>query len=458
MKRSAVINVVGLCRRCIGEHTPYIQKFLDAHGSTAIRPQVPAVTCTMQATYLTGKTPSEHGIVGNGWYDREQAEVQFWKQSNHLVRGTKLWEDIRTAHPNYTTAKLFWWYNMYSTAEYSITPRPMYPADGRKVFDVYTHPMGMREEIKQSLGNFPFHTFWGPGAGLPCSQWIADSCRWVEERHHPDLTLLYLPHLDYNFQRYGPDPTKVSGDLQEIDQLLEQLITYLESRDIHVTLLSEYGITPVDRPIHPNRVFREEGWLTLKDELGRELLDAGASRVFAVADHQIAHVYVREAEMLETVRQRCTAIPGVETVLHGETRAAVGLDHARAGDLVLLSDARSWFTYYYWQDEARAPDFARCVDIHRKPGYDPVELFLDPERSLPKLTIARKLLQKKLGFRMLMDLIPLDANLVKGSHGRVPEDALDWPILLGQAVPSQQEAVDACDVYGLLKETLMLER
>jgi predicted AlkP superfamily pyrophosphatase or phosphodiesterase len=449
-----VINVVGLCRRCIGEHTPYIQKFLDSHGSVAVRPQVPAVTCTMQATYLTGKVPSEHGIVGNGWYDRELDEVHFWKQSNHLVRSAKLWETIREERPDFTCAKLFWWYNMYSSADFSITPRPMYPADGRKVFDVYTHPMGMREEVKSALGSFPFHTFWGPGAGLPCSQWIADSCRWVEEKHRPDLTLLYLPHLDYNFQRHGPDETLVKCDLLEIDQLVENLVTYLQSRDIEVTLLSEYGITPVDRPVHVNRIFREEGWLTIKDEMGLELLDCGASQTFAVVDHQVAHVYVRDAAMLASVRQRCAEIPGVESVLHGEARRASGLDHDRAGDLILIADARSWFTYYYWEDDARAPDFARCVDIHRKPGYDPVELFLDPQRRFPKLAIAGKLLKKKLGFRMLMDLIPLDAHLVKGSHGRVPEDPLDWPILLGAAVPEEQETVNATDVYELLRDSI----
>lgn len=454
MKRSAVINVVGLCGRCIGEHTPYIQKFLQGHGSAAIRPQIPAVTCTMQATYLTGKTPAEHGIVGNGWYDRDLAEVHFWKQSNHLVKGPKLWESIRREQPGFTCAKLFWWYNMYSSADYSITPRPMYPADGRKVFDIYTHPSSLREEIKEKLGPFPFHNFWGPAAGLPCSQWIADSCRWIEERHRPDLTLLYLPHLDYNFQRHGPDLTQVKGDLLEIDQLIEKLVTYLHSRDIAVTLLSEYGITPVHQPIHINRLLRQEGWITVREELGRELLDAGASQAFAVADHQVAHVYVRDTAMIEAVDQYCAGIPGVESVLAGEARAAHGLNHSRAGDLILIADAASWFTYYYWQEDDRAPDFARCVDIHRKPGYDPVELFLDPQRRFPKLTIGRKLVQKRLGFRMLMDLIPLDATLVKGSHGRVPEDPADWPLILGEATPEANEPVEAVEVFNLLRESI----
>lgn len=452
-----MINVVGLCRRCIGDHTPYIQKFLEQRGGVSVRPQLPAVTCTMQATYLTGLRPTEHGVVGNGWYDRTLAEVQFWKQSNHLVKGPKLWEVLQRDRPDLRCAKLFWWYNMYSSADYSITPRPMYPADGRKVFDVYTHPLEMREDIKASLGDFPFHTFWGPAAGLPCSEWIADSCRWVEERHRPEVSLVYLPHLDYNFQRFGPDPAKVGRDLREVDQLVQRLVEDLEARGVEVTLLSEYGITEVDRPIAINRVLREAGWVAIKEELGLELLDAGASQAFAVADHQLAHVYVREPAMLQEVAQRCAEIEGVEQVVAGEARAALGLDHDRAGDLILVADARSWFTYYYWLEDRKAPDFARCVDIHRKPGYDPVELFMDPALRFPKAAVAKRLFKKKLGFRMLMDLIPLDPTLVRGSHGRVPEDPLDWPVLLGAAAGKARDNVEATEVFSLLQQQMLAE-
>ncbi len=448
MKRTAVINVVGLCRRCIGEHTPFIQRFLEAHQAVSIEPQLPAVTCTAQATYLTGKRPTDHGIVGNGWYHRELAEHHFWKQSNHLVQGTKLWELVRNDRPEFSCAKLFWWYNMYSSADYSITPRPLYPADGRKVFDVYTQPMDYRERLKADLGPFPFHTFWGPAAGLPCSQWIADSARWIEEKCRPDLSLIYLPHLDYNFQRHGPDLTKVSKDLLEIDRLVEALVTDFEKRGLQSVILSEYGITQVDRPVHLNRHFREQGWITIKDELGLELLDLGASKVFAIADHQLAHVYIQDESLLEKAQLFCESISGVEKVYNRETRKEIGLDHERAGDLVLVADARSWFTYYYWQDDAVAPDFARCVDIHRKPGYDPVELFIDPKLGVPKLKILTKLLRKKLGFRMLMDVIPLDATLVKGSHGRIPEDPLDWPVMIGAEVDAAR--IPATEVFAHL--------
>jgi predicted AlkP superfamily pyrophosphatase or phosphodiesterase len=222
-----------------------------------------------------------------------------------------------------------------------------------------------------------------------------------------------------------------------------------------VVLLSEYGITNVNQPVHLNRVFRGRGWLTVKEELGREILDAGASRVFAVADHQVAHIYLNDVTLADEVCAVLARTAGVETVLGRAEKIAAGLDHPRAGDLIAVADESSWFTYYYWLDDARAPDFARTVDIHRKPGYDPVELFLDPALAWPKLKIVKRLLQKKLGFRMLMDVIPLDANLVKGSHGRRPTNPKDWPVLLTSQpdAPGAPE-VESTDVYSILRRLL----
>ncbi len=484
MKRTAVINVVGLTEALIGEHTPRIAGFAKRGDLARVVPGLPAVTCSAQSTYLTGQPPSRHGIVGNGWYHRELAEVQFWKQSNHLVHGQKIWEALRERDPKFTCAKLFWWYNMYSSADYSITPRPMYPADGRKVFDVYTWPYSIRPEIKRELGEFPFPAFWGPAAGVPtpqgapdaASRWIAESAKWIERNHQPTLSLIYLPHLDYNLQRHGPfvaadvrrrkkspndtPPPYLSGyevnpviipDLRAIDAIVGDLIDFLRAQSVQVVLLSEYGITNVDTPVHLNRLFRREGWLTVKPELGLELLDCGASKVFAVADHQVAHVYLNDATLEYSVRALLEKTEGVEAVLGAKEKAAAGLDHPRAGDLIAVADEGIWFTYYYWLDDARAPDFARTVDIHRKPGYDPVELFLDPRLKFPKLKIAGRLLQKKLGFRMLMDVIPLDASLVKGSHGRRPEDQRDWPVLISEKaefLPASQ--IEATEVFHAL--------
>ncbi len=464
MNRTAVINVVGLTESLVGEDMPRIRNFLHRGTKANITPAFPAVTCTAQSSYVTGSTPEQHGIVGNGWYDRELAEVQFWKQSNHLVHGQKIWDELRSLDPKFTCAKLFWWYNMYSTADYSITPRPMYPADGRKVFDIYTAPFSIRTEIKKDLGEFPFPTFWGPAAGIKtpqgepdaCSRWIAESAKWIEQKYSPTLNLIYLPHLDYNLQRLGPKHPDVAQDLRLIDAIVGDLIAFFETRGVQIILLSEYGITPVDTPVHLNRILRQKNFLTIKEELGRELLDYGASRAFAVADHQVAHIYLKHPSDEKEVRLLLETVPGVEKVLGAKEKKEMQIDHPRAGDLIAVARENAWFTYYYWLEDAKAPDFGRCVDIHRKPGYDPAELFLDPKIPAVKLKILWRLLQKKLGFRMLLDVIPLDAQLVKGSHGRIPESPADFPIFISsrrELVPNGH--LQSTDIYQLIKRHVL---
>lgn len=460
MKRTAVINVVGLTEGLLGPRMPRLEQFRSKSSLRHIEPAFPAVTCTAQSNYLTGRAPAEHGIVANGWYDRSLAEVQFWKQSNQLVTAPKIWDELRRRDPAFTCAKLFWWYNMYSTADWSITPRPMYPADGRKVFDIYTWPYDLRPALKQELGDFPFFGFWGPAAGVDSpqgradatSRWIAESAQWIERTHQPTLNLVYLPHLDYNLQRFGPDDARVGRDLGEIDRIVGELIDFFRGRGVQVVILSEYGIVPVKHAVHLNRILRARGWLTIKEELGLELLDAGNSRAFAVADHQVAHVYVKDRTIENEVRAVLESTEGVARVLDAAGKRELGINHARAGDLVVVAREDAWFTYYYWEDDARAPDFARCVDIHRKPGYDPVELFTDPALSplALKARIGWRLLQKKLGFRMLMDIVPLDALLVKGSHGVRPAKTSDWPILLMEGADGTAGNINSTEVYGEL--------
>ena len=438
MNRLAVLDVVGLTNGLLGEKTPRLTKFAGRHEIASFRPVFPAVTTTAQATYLTGRSPGEHGIVGNGWYEREDAEIRFWKQSNHLVHGEKLWEAVRREREGFRCAKMFWWYNMYSSADYSNTPRPMYPADGRKVFDVYARPHEMREAIKRDLGEFPFPSFWGPRAGIESSEWIAESAKWIEERQEPDLNLVYLPHLDYGLQIWGPDAPEMDAELAAIDRVAGNLIDFLESRGVEVLVLSEYGISKVSRPVHLNRIFRKKGWLQIKDELGLELLDAGACRAFAVADHQVAHVYVNDPTIRGEVRSLLEDTPGVEEVR--ESCFGGGIGGRRGGDFVAVAGPDSWFTYYYWEDDALAPDFARTVDIHRKPGYDPAELFVDPALCCPRLKVAKFLLRKKLGFRGLLKVIPLEAGLVKGSHGRDVVSEPERPVLIGAGAGSVASA------------------
>lgn len=448
--RLAVINLVGLSRSLLGEHMPGLTKFAEKNGLQSYKPEFPAVTCTVQSSILTGTSPSQHGIVANGWYDRENAEVRFWKQSNPIVHGEKLWDKLRREVPGFTCAQLFWWYNMHSTADFTITPRPLYPADGRKVFDVHTQPMGMREELKHDLGPFPFPTFWGPAAGIASSEWIAASAKWVEEKHSPTLSLVYLPHLDYSLQKDGPNAPNIPGELRKIDKVVTDLIAFYEARDVRVLVLSEYGISPVDQPVHLNRLFRKKGWLQIKNELGLETLDCGGSRAFAIADHQVAHVYVNDPAIRDDVHELLGHTPGVEEVRETNKLWKSGVATERAGDFIAVSASNAWFTYYFWEDDSVAPDYARTIDIHRKPGYDPCELFIDPAIHFPKLKIVKFLLKKKLGLRGLLDVIPLEASLVKGSHGRDHVSPDEMPVLLG----STKSLESAMDIHQVILDTV----
>ena len=434
VQRLAVINVVGLSSGLLGEATPRLSRFATEQGVQSFPPAFPAVTCTAQSNMLTGKNPSGHGIVANGWHDRESCEVKFWKQSNRLVHGEKIWDVLHQRITGFKCANLFWWYNMASTADITITPRPLYLADGKKSFDIHTQPMNLREAIKADLGEFPFPSFWGPAAGIGCSQWISRSAQWIENHHSPQLSLVYLPHLDYSLQKYGPEAPEIAQELRDIDAIVGELLDFYQRNNVRVIIVSEYGISAVNQPIHLNRALRKAGFLSIKDELGRDGLDVFMSDAFAVADHQIAHVYVREKHRIDEVKKLLEDVPGVEKVLHAEEIWSPGIATERAGDLIAIAKAGAWFTYYFWENDERAPDYARTVDIHRKPGYDPAELFLDPSIAFPKIKIAQFLLKKKLGFRALMEVIPLDSRLVKGSHGRSEVPPGEQAIALGARI------------------------
>jgi predicted AlkP superfamily pyrophosphatase or phosphodiesterase len=456
MKKTVVINVVGLTKRLIGEHTPFIKSFLEKGTFNYIKPVLPAVTCSVQSTYLTGKWPSEHGVVGNGWYFKEECEVKFWRQSNKLVQQPKVWDVLKAKNPDFTCANHFWWYNMYSTADYSITPRPNYLADGRKIPDIYSHPADLRDKVQATLGTFPLFEFWGPRTTINSSQWIADAAMETDKLHDPTLTFIYLPHLDYNLQRYGLDFDSIAKDLREIDGVVAQLVNYYENQGANIVLLSEYGITNVNNPVHLNRVLRKNGYLSIRTERGLELLDAGASNAFAVADHQMAHVYVKDKSSIMAIKNLLQKIGGVEQVLSGTEIQKEHLQHERCGDLVVLADKDSWFTYYFWMDDVKAPDYARMVDIHKKPGYDTVEMLTNPKDKFVTAKVLWKLFKKKLGFRTVMNIIPVDATLIKGSHGRIPEDIEDYPMLItNYSIPQEEVTIKAVAVRKIIEDHVL---
>ena len=457
MQKTVVINVVGLTPTCLGQNMPFLTKWAENTQISSIKPVLPAVTCTAQTTYLTGKYPSEHGIVANGWYFRDEAEVKLWRQSNKLVQAPKIWDKAREMNPSFTCANMFWWYNMYSSADYSVTPRPNYLADGRKIPDCYSYPADLRDKLQQELGTFPLFNFWGPNTSIKSTRWIAEASMMTDEMYDPTLTLIYLPHLDYNFQRHGQEHSSIPKDLREIDTVCKDLIEYYEKKNTEVIVLSEYGITNVHQPIHLNRVLRKKGYIAIREERGLELLDAGASRAFAMADHQIAHIYVKDQADIPAVKAIVESVEGVEMVLDEAGKKAQYIDHERAGELVAVADKDSWFSYYFWLDDKKAPDYARMVDIHKKPGYDPVEMFIDPKIKMPMFTVGSKLVGKKLGFRMVMDVIPLDATLVKGSHGRITKAKEDRPLIMSrQRDLLSKETIEPIEVFELILAHLKL--
>jgi predicted AlkP superfamily pyrophosphatase or phosphodiesterase len=453
-KPLVVLDVVGLTCDMLGPDTPNLRRLAESGFARPLRTVLPAVTCTAQSTILTGLLPRDHGIVANGWYLRDLAEIGFWKQSNHLVHGERVYQAAKTRDARHTTAKMFWWYNMYSDVDWSMTPRPSYPADGRKIFDSYSRPPELRDALQTKLGVFPLPRFWGPAADIASTAWIVDAALEVLRTCRPSLTLAYLPHLDYNLQRLGPDDPRIAADIRQVDTQAGRLIDAARAAGAEVVVLSEYAISSVDRPVHINRVLREAGYLAVRREpLGWETLDCGASRAFAVADHQVAHVYVRRPEDVSAVAELLRRTDGIEQVLDRAGQREAGLDHERSGELVAVAAPRAWLTYYFWLDDRLAPDYARTIDIHRKPGYDPVELFVDPKLSYPKLRIALRLTQKLLGFRYYMDIVGLDASIVKGSHGRLPapgRESSEGPVFISSSRAIERDTIPMTAVKSML--------
>ncbi|MFC5748992.1 nucleotide pyrophosphatase/phosphodiesterase family protein [Actinomadura rugatobispora] len=444
-----VLDVVGLTPRLLPS-MPNLSKLAADGFQAELGTVLPAVTCSVQSTFLTGEPPSGHGVVGNGWYFRELGEVLLWRQHNALVGGEKVWQALKRDRPGYTVANVCWWYAMGADVDWTITPRPIYYADGRKEPDCYTWPPSLHDRLTSRLGDFPLFTYWGPRAGLPSSRWICDAARLLLAEERPDLTLVYLPHLDYDLQRYGPDDRRARHAAAALDDLLGPLLAAARDRGATTVALSEYGITPVSRPVEINRALRRAGLLEVHTQDGMEYLDPWTSRAFAVADHQIAHVYVRDPGDLERVRSLLAELDGVDRVLDDAGKAEAGLDHERSGELVAVAAPDAWFAYYYWLDDARAPDFARLVEIHRKPGYDPAELFMDPADPLVKLRAGLALARKKTGLRYMMNVVPLNGRMVRGSHGRLPADPADGPVLLCSDPSAARDRYEATEVKDLL--------
>lgn len=438
-----VLNVVGLSLKHFlrPELIPHISGLLRRGKMVPLRPTFPCVTIPAQASLTTGAHAEGHGMIANGLYDRQRFEVSFWEQPSFLVERERIWEVAKRQRPELRTAVLFWQNTLYTGADVVITPRPIHLESGMIPW-CYSKPAGYYEEVARALGEFDLMSYWGPLASLKSSQWITDAAIHTLRQVQPHLLLVYLPQLDYSAQRFGPGSEAVAADLKAVDGLVGKILEAVEGmawgREAAVVLLSEYGFTAVRGAIFPNRILRDCGLLALREIQGKEYLDLEMSRAFALADHQVAHIYVKPGYEAEA-RRALEGHEGIRWVMGEGEKREHRVDHPRAGELIAVSDEDRWFAYPWWHDPGKAPEFARTVDIHRKPGYDPLELFFDPaSRS-----------------------IPLDTSLVKGSHGFPALGDDQMGVLLvsggGPGPESMQGPMEATEAAPLLAALLGIE-
>jgi len=475
MPRTMVINVAGLSSALVDE-IPSLAALGKKGVRLGLEPVLPAVTCTMQATLTTGERPSRHGIIANGLYFHDTCEVRFWEQSAHLVNAPRAWDlPLRIANcelriekkktppahnpqstirnPQSKVAMLFWQQSLYGSADVVLTPKPIHGPGDQLIQDCYSKPADLYARLAagestlapgQMRGPFNLMHYWGPMAGIGSSRWIADASIFVWRDEKPDLLLTYLPHLDYSGHRAGPDSDVHRAAAREIEPLVAGLIAAAEAEGGRVVVLSEYSFLPVRRQVALNRVLREAGLLCVREVAGGEYLYPGDSRAFAMVDNQVAHIYFPQSPDLEADVRKVKALlektDGVAAVLADNGKAAANLDHVRSGELVALAAPDAHFVYYWWLDDAKAPPFARTVDIHAKPGFDPAELLIDMPRRA----------------------IPLTAENIRGSHGIVFNladatggAAPGWGVFLDSRPPKQlagRKAVQATEVAHLIAD------
>ncbi|MHC4091253.1 MAG: alkaline phosphatase family protein, partial [Planctomycetota bacterium] len=408
----------------VGPSTPTLQKWADSGAAAPLTPTFPCVTSPVQASILAGTPPDRHGVIANGFYYRDRSQVEFWVAQNSVIAGDQIWDALRRQRPGLTAAAWHLQNIKGAAADYIVTPAPVHKEDGTTKLWCYSKPEGLYQQLLDELGHFPIQHYWGPMAGIESTQWILRAAQWLIERHRPNFHYVYLPHLDYAAQKFGPNSPQAAAALVDLDRELAAFDAYLRGSaigdDVVILAVSEYAMTGVTGALYPNRLLREAGLLALAIEGGAEYLDLAGSAAMAMVDHQVAHVYCQDAKAAARAADVLRGVEGIASLHGGQERGRIGLNHERAGDIVLVAHPDHWFAYYWWLDDAAAPPFARTVDIHRKPGYDPVELFFDPATRS----------------------IPLDASLVKGSHG-------------APAVTDEQQAVLICSQAG---DTVTSER
>ena len=408
MKKLIVLDIVGLSKKQFEKLKPKnISKILENGSYGSFEPSFPAVTCSVQASIFSGTYPSEHGIISNGYYDDLFKKISFWEQPTNLVKKPRIWDLLKKNEPNFFTALLFLQNSLYANSNVVLTPKPLH-LENKMVMWCYSKPENFYEKITESLGTFDLKSYWGPFSSLKSSDWIINSAKITIQSHLPDLLVTYLPHLDYTSQKFGPNSDEFKKSVDELDILIGDFLLFLNQEypnTYEIMILSEYNFNEVNNSISPNLLLRQHGLLSTRRIEEKDYIDYEFSKAFALVDHQIAHLYIKPG-YLDQVKSIFNN-ESVGSILDNNLQKEFKINHPRSGDLILCSNTDSWFNYYWWDDIKHAPDFTFNVDIHRKPGYDPLELFIDFQSK----TISH------------------DTSLIKGSHGLISKDPMNSPLI-----------------------------
>lgn len=420
MKKLIVINVVGLTKNSFDDVLlPNLSKIFTKGFCSSMVPSFPAVTCSVQSSITSGYYPADHGIISNGFYDRDTKQVSFWEQYDSLVQKPRIWDILKKANPKLKTAVLFWQNSLYTNSDFVITPKPLHLED-TTIMWCYSKPVNYYEEIAQHIGEFDLKWYWGPFASIKSSRWIIDASMYTIKKHSPDLVLVYLPHLDYSAQKHGPQSNEFKQSLVEIDNMIGDLLDFLDTNKFgdtyEIMIHSEYGFNEMNHSLSPNILLRQNGLLSIRNILGKEYIDFENSNAFAMVDHQIAHIFIKSGYD-DVVTSIFKKEKNIARILDKESQIKLNINHPRSGELILYSKDNCWFNYYWWEDENHAPSFTFSVDIHRKPGYDPLELFLDP-------------IDKRISH---------DTSLIKGSHGVFDSENTDRLPIFGMSIKPKKE-------------------
>jgi predicted AlkP superfamily pyrophosphatase or phosphodiesterase len=382
-------------------------EFLRANQVTSIaglevspvRSVFPALTCSVQASFRTASAPARHGMVANGLYFRDLRKVMFWEQSSLLVAGERIWSDFRRSGGK--VGMLFWQQSLGEQADVVLSPAPIHLHHGGMVSDCYCRPAGLYDRLCRKVGRkFNLMHYWGPLASSKAGQWIADAASaLLREPDAPDLCMVYLPSLDYDLQRYPAGHDKNKRALTKTLAQLDCMVRASREGGYEILMFGDYAIADTsagNAAVFPNRQLLSDGLLAVRKVGDMLYPDFHASNAFAVVDHEVGYVHVKDAADVPAVQTSLRKLPHVTVVPAGEF-AAMGIDHANAGQLAIIAQAGHWLAYPWWIGKRHDPDYASHIDIHKKPGYDPCELFF----GWPPMSITQ------------------NTARIRGSHGKI---------------------------------------